>query len=115
MERISVPKLVLSAVVAVALAILPASVKAQGEYSDGPAQSGKSTAKRSSGETKTQKKEKKDKEKKELSKGQIEARERQRKCAAEWQDAKTKGTLEKGITWAKFWSACNTRLKQQGA
>ena len=37
--------------------------------------------------------------------------ERQKKCGAEWREAKAGGKVEKGMTWPKFWSACNTRLK----
>jgi hypothetical protein len=43
--------------------------------------------------------------------GQLAARERQKKCAAEWKEAKAAGKVEKGMTWPKFWSACNKRLK----
>ncbi|HZP75780.1 MAG TPA: hypothetical protein VFB45_06525 [Pseudolabrys sp.] len=43
--------------------------------------------------------------------GQAAARERQKKCAAEWKEAKAAGKIEKGTTWPKYWSACNTRLK----
>lgn len=43
--------------------------------------------------------------------GQIAARERQKKCAAEWKVAKDAGTVEKGMKWPQFWSACNKRLK----
>src|SRR5262245_21949038 len=43
--------------------------------------------------------------------GQAAMRERQKECGAEWRQAKEKGTLDKGATWPKFWSACNTRLK----
>ncbi|HVZ50604.1 MAG TPA: hypothetical protein VG986_01460 [Pseudolabrys sp.] len=46
--------------------------------------------------------------------GQIAARERQKKCGAEWKAAKAAGTVEKGTTWPKFWSACNKRLKSGG-
>jgi hypothetical protein len=38
-------------------------------------------------------------------------RERQKQCGAEWREAKKAGKVEKGMTWPKFWSACNTRLK----
>ena len=41
-------------------------------------------------------------------------RERQKKCGAEWKDAKAAGKIEKGTTWPKFWSACNKRLKAGG-
>jgi hypothetical protein len=106
-------KIVLSAAVAALLA-LPLSIQAQ-EYSDPPAKSGTSTskAKKSSGETKSETTT--EKKKKEPTKGQLEARERQAKCGAEWREAKAKGTVEKGLTWPKFWSACNKRLKEKTA
>ncbi|HEX2590093.1 MAG TPA: hypothetical protein VHL34_01275 [Rhizomicrobium sp.] len=40
--------------------------------------------------------------------------ERQKKCGAEWKEAKAAGKIEKGTTWPKFWSACNKRLKAGG-
>jgi hypothetical protein len=43
--------------------------------------------------------------------GQLAARERLRKCAAEWKEAKAAGKIETGMKWPKFWSACNKRLK----
>lgn len=46
--------------------------------------------------------------------GQLAARERQKKCGAEWKAAKAAGKVEKGTTWPKFWSACNKRLKSGG-
>lgn len=52
-----------------------------------------------------------DKTKKEPSAAQSATRERQKKCAAEWKEAKASGKIEKGATWPKFWSACNKRLK----
>ncbi len=45
--------------------------------------------------------------------GQIAFHERQKKCAAEWHEAKAQGKIPPGMTWPKFWSACNTRLKAQ--
>jgi hypothetical protein len=45
--------------------------------------------------------------------GRAAALERQRKCGAEWKEAKAAGKVEKGMTWPKYWSACNTRLKAQ--
>jgi hypothetical protein len=51
------------------------------------------------------------KPKKETSAGQLAARERQKKCGAEWKEAKAANKIEKGTTWPKFWSACNKRLK----
>jgi hypothetical protein len=46
--------------------------------------------------------------------GLAAARERQKKCGAEWKQAKAAGKVEKGMTWPKFWSACNKRLKTAG-
>ena len=43
--------------------------------------------------------------------GQLAARERQKKCAAEWKEAKAAGKVEKGMKWPQYWSACNKRLK----
>ena len=51
------------------------------------------------------------KTKTEQSAGQLAARERQKKCAAEWKETKTASKTEKGVTWPKFWSDCNKRLK----
>jgi hypothetical protein len=51
------------------------------------------------------------KPKREQSPGQIAARERQKKCAAEWKEEKAAGKVDKGTTWPKYWSACNKRLK----
>ena len=45
--------------------------------------------------------------------GQTAARERQKKCGAEWREAKKAGTVAKNATWPKFWSECNKRLKAQ--
>jgi hypothetical protein len=46
--------------------------------------------------------------------GQLAARERQKKCGAEWRAAKKAGKVQKGMTWPKYWSACNKRLKGGG-
>ena len=48
--------------------------------------------------------------KKEPTAGQMAARERQRKCGAEWKEAKAAGKTG-GLKWPKFWSQCNARLK----
>lgn len=45
--------------------------------------------------------------------GQMAARERQKKCGAEWKDAKAKGTTG-GLKWPQYWSKCNARLKGGG-
>jgi hypothetical protein len=46
--------------------------------------------------------------------GQIAARERQKKCGAEWKAAKAAGKIAKGMKWPQYWSACNKRLKSGG-
>ncbi len=38
-------------------------------------------------------------------------RDRQKQCGAEWREARKAGTVEKTMTWPKYWSACNTRMK----
>lgn len=42
--------------------------------------------------------------------GQMAARERQRKCGAEWKTAKAGGQTA-GLKWPQYWSQCNARLK----
>ncbi len=42
---------------------------------------------------------------------QTAARERQKRCSAEWKEAKAAKKVEKGMTWTKFYRACNKRLK----
>jgi hypothetical protein len=54
------------------------------------------------------------KPKKPPSAGQLAARERQKKCGAEWKAAKAAGKIEKGMKWPQYWSACNKRLKGGG-
>jgi hypothetical protein len=105
-ERTALSKIFLSAAVAALLAIVPFSIQAQ-EVTQPSVQSGKSTARSAkpstTGETK----------KKDPTPGQLAARERQKKCGAEWRETKAK--LDKDMTWPKFWSACNKRLKEQSA
>jgi hypothetical protein len=55
------------------------------------------------------------KPRREPTEAQLAARERRVKCGAEWRAAKEKGAVEEGETWPKYWSACNRRLKEQGA
>jgi hypothetical protein len=40
----------------------------------------------------------------------MSGRERQKKCSAEWKEAKAAGKTA-GQKWPQFYSACNTRLK----
>jgi hypothetical protein len=42
---------------------------------------------------------------------QLALRERQKKCGAEWKEAKAAGNVEAGMKWPQYWSACNKRLK----
>jgi hypothetical protein len=47
--------------------------------------------------------------------GQIAAHERMKKCGAEWKEEKAAGKVAKDMTWPKYWSDCNKRMKGQGA
>jgi hypothetical protein len=93
-----------SALVAGALVLIPAMVATQ-------------TSDRARAETTTQTEKGKTaekraaKKKRELTPGQKAARERQKQCGREWRELRKAGKTEKGQTWPKFWSACNTRLK----
>lgn len=49
-----------------------------------------------------------------VSGGQTAMRERQKKCGAEWREAKAAGKVDKGMKWPQYWSACNKRLKAAG-
>lgn len=39
---------------------------------------------------------------------------RERACGAEWRTQKAEGKTPAGMTWPKYWSECNTRLKAKG-
>ena len=52
--------------------------------------------------------------KREPTAGQMVARERQRKCGAEWREAKAANKTG-GTKWPQFWSQCNARLKGNSA
>jgi hypothetical protein len=54
-----------------------------------------------------------EKSKRPMSAGQKAFLEREKKCSAEWKEAKATGK-NKGTTWPKFLSACNKRLKAGG-
>jgi hypothetical protein len=47
--------------------------------------------------------------------GRAAAVARQRACGAEWKADKAAGKVEAGMKWPKYWSACNTRKKAEGA
>jgi hypothetical protein len=105
-------RLICSALVAGALIVIPAAVSTH--YADRAMAQATATDKADKADkgkaTKTTKK-----KKRELTAGQKSARERQRQCGQEWREAKKAGKIEKGQTWPKFWSACNTRLKGKSA
>jgi hypothetical protein len=105
-------RLICSALVAGALIVIPAAVSTH--YSDRALAQAPATEKAEKADKgKTTKAAKK--KKRELTAGQKSARERQRQCGQEWREAKKAGKIEKGQTWPKFWSACNTRLKGKSA
>lgn len=100
-------RLISSALVAGALLMIPVGISIH--YSDKAL--AEATEKADKGKTTTTTK----KKKRELTAGQKSARERQRQCGQEWREAKKAGKVEKGMTWPKYWSACNTRLKGKAA
>jgi hypothetical protein len=100
-------RLICSALVAGALLVIPVGISIH--YSDQAL--AEATEKADKGKTTTTTK----KKKRELTAGQKSARERQRQCGQEWREAKKAGKVEKGMTWPKYWSACNTRLKGKAA
>ena len=51
---------------------------------------------------------------KEPTAGQMAARERQRRCGAEWKEAKAANKTG-GLKWPQYWSRCNARLKGNSA
>jgi hypothetical protein len=40
--------------------------------------------------------------------------DRQRQCGAQWREARAAGRLPRGMTWPRYWSQCNARLKRAG-
>lgn len=53
-------------------------------------------------------------EEKQLTPGQQAARERIKKCGAEWTAAKEAKKIKAGQKWPQYWSDCNKRLKAAG-
>jgi hypothetical protein len=102
-------RLVGCALVAAALLLIPVGISIQ--VSD----HARAEATTDKADTAEKGKAKKAKKKRELTQGQKSARERQRQCGQEWREAKKAGKIEKGQTWPKYWSACNTRLKGKAA
>jgi hypothetical protein len=105
-------RLICSALVAGALVMVPAAISTYSGQALAQATDKAATADKAD-KGKTTKAAKK--KKRELTAGQKSARERQRQCGQEWREAKKAGKIEKGQTWPKFWSACNTRLKGKSA
>jgi hypothetical protein len=52
-----------------------------------------------------------DKNGKPFTAGQLAAHARARACGAKWRKEKAAGTLEAGMKWPQYWSACNTEMK----
>ena len=96
-----------SALVAAALIMIPAAISTYSGQALAEATTTDKAEKADKGKTTKATK----KKKRELTEGQKSARERQRQCGQEWKDAKKAGKVEKGVTWPKYWSACNSRLK----
>jgi hypothetical protein len=55
-----------------------------------------------------------DKNGKPFSPGQMAAHSRARACGQKWRAEKAAGTLQVGLKWPQYWSACNTELKAAG-
>ena len=104
-------RLVCSALVAAALVMIPAAISTYSGQALAEATTDKGATADKAGKTPKAAK----KKKRELTAGQKSARERQRQCGQEWREAKKAGKIEKGMTWPKYWSACNTRLKGKSA
>jgi hypothetical protein len=102
-------RLLCAVLLAAALVVIPSGIAPQ--FADQAR--AEATKKAEDGKETKKKKTKKAKKKRELTKEQKAARERQKKCGAEWREAKKAGKIEKGMTWPKYWSRCNTRLKAQ--
>jgi hypothetical protein len=55
-----------------------------------------------------------DKNGKPFTPGQMAAHARARACGAKWRGEKAAGTLQVGMKWPQYWSACNTEMKAAG-
>lgn len=88
----------------IAVALAAAFALSMGGTTPAPAQTAATPAKKSESA----------KPKRSLSASVAAFRDRQKKCSAEWKEAKAAGAT-KGQKWPQFWSACNKRLKAAGA
>lgn len=116
MSKVSMSRAILAATVAAALAVAvlqsgPALAQAPAtkETTDKDVSKTKKAEERKAkrAEAKKARAEKKEK----ASAARAAVRDRQKQCGAEWREARKAGTVEKTMTWPKFWSACNTRMK----
>ncbi len=98
--------------IAAAALALVAAVPASAQTPSPPSAEGAKTAESRSGETSPRRE---TGARREPTPGQAAARERQRKCAAEWKQAKAGGKVAEGTKWPGFWSRCNARLKGAAA
>jgi hypothetical protein len=114
LERTSVLKILFSVGLGVGLVDLPLSLRAQ-ESAKPPAQIGQAAAKTKPASAISGVAAETSRARREPTEAQLAARERRVKCGAEWRAAKDKEAVEEGATWPKYWSACNKRLKEQGA
>jgi hypothetical protein len=120
MSKVSTSKVILAAAVAVAIACAgvqggpalaqtaPAAAPVKETTDKDTAKAKKADERKAKrAEAKKARAEKKEK----MSAARAAVRDRQKQCGAEWREARKAGTVEKTMTWPKFWSACNTRLK----
>jgi hypothetical protein len=109
-------KVMLAALVAAAVALAgPYGGSARAQTPPSKEATDKADAKAKKAEERKAKREEAKKERAEkrtkASAARTAARDRQKQCGTEWREARRAGKVEKNMTWPKFWSACNTRLK----
>jgi hypothetical protein len=72
-------------------------------------------AAQTSAQTKEEKKAAKAEKKAQKKSERAAAKLRQKQCGDEWKDARKAGKVEKHMTWPRYYSECNTRLKAKAA
>jgi hypothetical protein len=107
----------MTAAFAISLAIpLAMSLPASPAYAQGTPQQQGATAKPAEAKSKaSESRSKADNKKTNAKDGRAAQHARQKQCGAEWKKAKADNKVEKGMTWPKFYSACNKRLKEKAA
>lgn len=103
-------KSICAAALAAAIALAVPGSKAFAQTAAAPTEAAADKTPKSTG-TKGAKSEKKAKP----SAARKAAQERQKQCGKEWREARAAGKVEKGMTWPKYYSACNKRLKEKAA